>query len=533
MDADYRTPSLSSSKTPSSRGTSPEPSPCEGEAATLSSSNHTLRKRNSVTFREVVIVGYTHPKNDYDRTSTTVDPLTALDIQDLIEMRSEMRKTTEDLCRAKESSPTAPSLPSTITQAPPSSASQQAVTGDASYLSPQFHLSQGLDPMRMSPLPTTENQLYATGMGGARARAGDIAKMWPSKDVSLVSAGSRAFGAMDVEFSNDGLYNNISSIWSPPTTCPQKRSQESWALDEEEARCRFFQALGYGYNNPAISNPWGTNQCLPVAKPSQEHLITSKISRQNSATLNKNGNFVLSPYSQNFTPSSQSMHHGVVDPGFYAQRQLDQQQQQQQHHHQYQHQQQQHLHTEMYDTLSARSAENFARYGNGMQHPNDVNAASLRGHYPHLNQKHGFVARGGQQTLVPNSMPYHNSMKSFNVSAGGAAAPGGDFGHANVYGHVNQYQPTWSQQQRHMPPTPVQNFGQRQHRGNGFGQQQQPTQVNRFHSQTGHIGTTSQPPFQYHQQQHGRYQHKNGVAPSFVGGPKTMQMNAQLRSVPA
>ncbi|KAJ3209851.1 hypothetical protein HDU67_005856 [Dinochytrium kinnereticum] len=61
-----------------------------------------LRKqqRSAVSFREVVVVGYTHAKYDYDRTSTTVDPLTPLDVQDLLEMRSEMKKTTDDMYRS-------------------------------------------------------------------------------------------------------------------------------------------------------------------------------------------------------------------------------------------------------------------------------------------------------------------------------------------------------------------------------------------------------------------------------------------------
>ncbi|KAJ3190976.1 hypothetical protein HK101_008200 [Irineochytrium annulatum] len=50
--------------------------------------------------RYIVIVGYTHPKADYDRTSTTVSPLTTSDIQDLIAMRLEMKRVNDELCRA-------------------------------------------------------------------------------------------------------------------------------------------------------------------------------------------------------------------------------------------------------------------------------------------------------------------------------------------------------------------------------------------------------------------------------------------------
>ncbi|KAJ3117248.1 hypothetical protein HDU96_007399 [Phlyctochytrium bullatum] len=58
-------------------------------------------KRGPVRFYEVVIVGYTHAKTEYDRTSTAVEPLTPLDVQDLIDMRAEMKHTTDELYRMR------------------------------------------------------------------------------------------------------------------------------------------------------------------------------------------------------------------------------------------------------------------------------------------------------------------------------------------------------------------------------------------------------------------------------------------------
>ncbi|KAI8844951.1 hypothetical protein BC829DRAFT_399814, partial [Chytridium lagenaria] len=60
-----------SSSSSSVRGTSPASS-----LSSSSSSKRLSKRRSSVSFREIVVVGYTHPKAEYDRSSTSVAPLT-------------------------------------------------------------------------------------------------------------------------------------------------------------------------------------------------------------------------------------------------------------------------------------------------------------------------------------------------------------------------------------------------------------------------------------------------------------------------
>ncbi|KAJ1552527.1 hypothetical protein HK405_011002, partial [Cladochytrium tenue] len=70
------------------------PAPTPSSPSSPSSPQYPRGHRRRVSFHDVVVVGYTHPGGEYDRTSIAVAPLSPADVRSVVTLRAQMRRET-------------------------------------------------------------------------------------------------------------------------------------------------------------------------------------------------------------------------------------------------------------------------------------------------------------------------------------------------------------------------------------------------------------------------------------------------------
>ncbi|KAJ3149949.1 hypothetical protein HDU89_003405 [Geranomyces variabilis] len=81
---------------------SASPGPVLRSALKTNSRNAASREQRGISFREYVTVAYTWAADEYDRTSTAVDPLTKNDLIELLLYRAEMQQYTRELLKLRK-----------------------------------------------------------------------------------------------------------------------------------------------------------------------------------------------------------------------------------------------------------------------------------------------------------------------------------------------------------------------------------------------------------------------------------------------
>ncbi|KAJ3201524.1 hypothetical protein HDU83_007877 [Entophlyctis luteolus] len=134
---------------PNATASSATPAPAPPSSAEIA-------KVKKVNFWGWVDVGFSHAVDDYDRTPIETDPLTREGAIEVLNMRLEMRKTTQELLRWREEYEQA-------TQK--HAAAQEALAGTATSLSPEPEFLEGEDEDRMQQqqhLRRTQSTMVAT-----------------------------------------------------------------------------------------------------------------------------------------------------------------------------------------------------------------------------------------------------------------------------------------------------------------------------------------------------------------------------------
>ncbi|KAJ3179618.1 hypothetical protein HDU87_002824 [Geranomyces variabilis] len=78
------------------------PRPALRSAMKTNSRNGPSREQSGISFREYVTVAYTWAADEYDRTSTAVEPLTKNDLIELLLYRAEMQQYTRELLKLRK-----------------------------------------------------------------------------------------------------------------------------------------------------------------------------------------------------------------------------------------------------------------------------------------------------------------------------------------------------------------------------------------------------------------------------------------------